>query len=72
MRDVLDGGGGKLGVTTRFLGLATTVLTLAVAFLVVLTVAALVAAVDLSTGFLGLAVFVVVVTFRGLRASVTS
>jgi hypothetical protein len=36
-----------------------------------LTVAALVAAVDLCTGFLDLAVFLVAVTFWGLGASVT-
>jgi hypothetical protein len=51
---------GGCGFTTRF-GLAA-----AGAFLVGLTVAALVAAVDLGTGFLGLAVFLVAVTFGGL------
>jgi hypothetical protein len=62
---------GGCGVTTRLLGLAAAGLTLAGAFLVGLTVAALVAAVDLGTGFLGLAVFLVAVTFGGLGASVT-
>jgi hypothetical protein len=61
---------GGCGVTTRLLGLAAAGLTLAGAFLVGLTVAALVAAVDLGTGFLGLAVFLVAVTFWGLGPSV--
>jgi hypothetical protein len=61
---------GGCGVTTSLLGLAATFLTLAGAFLLGLTVAALVAPVDLGTGFLGLAVFLVAVTFGGLGASV--
>jgi hypothetical protein len=62
---------GGCGVTTSLLGLAAAGLTLANAFLVGLTVAAIVAAVDLGTGFLGFAVFLVAVTFGGLGASVT-
>jgi hypothetical protein len=64
---------GGCGVTTRLLVLvlAATVLTLAGACLLGLTVAALVAAVDLGTGFLRLAVFLVAVRFRGSEACVT-
>jgi hypothetical protein len=62
---------GGCEVTTRLLGLASTVLTFASAFLLGLTVAALVSAVDLGTGFLDLAVFLVAVAFGGLGASVT-
>jgi hypothetical protein len=57
---------GGCGVISRLLGLAAAGLTLAGAFLVGLTVAALVVAVDL-----GMAVFLVAVTFWGLGASVT-
>jgi hypothetical protein len=53
------------------LGLAPTVLTLAGAILLDLTVATLVVAVGLGTGFLGLAVFLVAVTFGCSGASVT-
>jgi hypothetical protein len=62
-----------VGVTTRLLllGLAATVLTLAGAFFSGLTVGVLAADVDLGTGFLGLAVFLLAVTFGGSRASVT-
>jgi hypothetical protein len=52
-------------------GLAAAVLTLAVAFLLCLSVAGLVAAVDFSLGFLGPAVFLVAVTLGCLKASVT-
>jgi hypothetical protein len=64
---------GGCGVTTRllFVGLAATGLTLASGFLLGLTVAALGPAVRLDTGFLGLAVFLVVVTFCCLGVCVT-
>jgi hypothetical protein len=64
---------GGCAVTTRVfaLGLAPTVLTLAGALFLGLTVAALAAAVGLGTEFLGLAVFLVAVTFGGSGASVT-
>jgi hypothetical protein len=62
---------GVFGVTTSLLGLAPTVLTLAVAFVLGLAVAALVANEELGTDFFGLAIFVVAVTFRDLRHSVT-
>jgi hypothetical protein len=59
------------GVTTWLLGLAAAGFTFAGAFLVGFTLAALVAAVHLGTGLLGLAVFLVAVTYWGLGASVT-
>jgi hypothetical protein len=63
----------RVGVTTRLLGcdLAATVLTLADAFLMGLAEVALAAAAGLGAGFLGLADFLVAVTFGGSGASVT-
>jgi hypothetical protein len=52
-------------------GLAAAVLTLLAAFLLALPVARLGAAVGLGSGFLGLAVFLVVVTIGCTGASVT-
>jgi hypothetical protein len=52
-------------------GLAAAVLTIAAAFFLGFPVAGLVATVDLGSGFLGLAVFLVVVTLGCLGFSVT-
>jgi VIT1/CCC1 family predicted Fe2+/Mn2+ transporter len=60
-------------VTTRsgVVGLTAAILTLAAAFFLDFTAAALVAAVDLGSSFLGAAVFLVAVTFGCTNASVT-
>jgi hypothetical protein len=55
----------------QFVGLSATVLTHAAAFFFIFSEAGLVAAVDLSLGFLGPAVFLVTITLGCLGASVT-
>ena len=73
IRNFLEWGVGTSGGTNRsgVMGLTSAVLTLAAAFILGFPAAGLVAAVDLGLDFLGLAVFLVLVTLVYLDASVT-